>query len=73
MNAPTKTEVLQLYNLTLQEAELGFLPSEQSTRFGKACERILDEFQEYDIHEHIIAAKIYLRYIRSFPHLDLPQ
>ena len=73
MNPPTKTDVLRLYNMTLQEAELGVLPRDQSARFGLACQRIIDEFPKSDIHEQIIAATVYLRYIRSFPDLDLPR
>lgn len=72
MNAPTKTDVLRLYNMTLQEAELGSLPREQSTKFGLACQRIIDEAKEGDINEQIIAARVYLRYIQCFPDLDLP-
>ena len=72
MNAPTRTEALRLYNLALQEAEIGFLPMEQSLKFGHACQRILDEFPKDDIHEQIIAALVYLRYIRCYPELALP-
>ena len=72
MNAPTKTDVLRLYNMTLQEAELGILPRDQSTRFAQACQRIIDEESADDIHEQIIAARVYLRYIRCYPDMELP-
>jgi hypothetical protein len=72
MNAPTKTDVLRLYNLTLQEAELGVLPGDQSTRFAQACQRIINENSTDDFHEQIIAARVYLRYIRCYPDLELP-
>ena len=72
MNAPTNSEALKLYNMTLQEAELGFLAKDQSTKFAKACQRIIDECPDDDIHEQILAAKVYLRYIQAYPDLELP-
>ena len=72
MDFPTKEEVHYLFNLTLQQAEIGILPAVQSLKLMEACERILTEFPKDDMHEHIIAALVYLRYIQCYPELALP-
>lgn len=72
MDAPTKEEVRYLFNLTLQQAEIGILPPPQSAKLMEACEKILTEFPADDMREHIIASLVYLRYIQCYPELALP-
>ena len=72
MDAPAKEEVSYLFNLTLQQAEIGILPADQTAKLMEACEKILNEFPADDMRDHIIAALVYLRYIQRYPELALP-
>ena len=66
------TDIQKLYDTTLQSLKINELTKAQSGKFIEACERVFIDNPNNSFNDNVIAAKIYLKYIISFPDLTLP-
>ena len=68
----TDIDIQKLFETTLRKANIKGLSQKQNDTFMLACRRVFLDNPDNSFSDHIIAARIYLNYILSFPDLTLP-
>ena len=68
----TDADIQKLFDTILRKANIKELAPKQNATFLLACRRVFLDNPENSFSDHIIAARIYLNYILSFPDLTLP-